>query len=80
MARNRLKIQEFAWNYEIQFGTLFMLATPSKPPLILNYSKDSRKTYLNELLSDRLIEILIANPSELHYGQEVLHGELQTMI
>jgi hypothetical protein len=28
---------------------------------------------------DRLIEILIANPSKLHSGQEVLHGELQIL-
>jgi hypothetical protein len=32
---------------------------------------------LNELLSIRLIEILIANQSRLHFGQEVLHGDLQ---
>jgi hypothetical protein len=32
---------------------------------------------LNELLSNRLIEILIANQSRLHFGQEVLHGDLQ---
>jgi hypothetical protein len=29
------------------------------------------------LWSDRLIEILIANPSKLHFGQEVLHCDLQ---
>jgi hypothetical protein len=29
------------------------------------------------LWSDRLIEILIANQSKLHFGQEVLHGNLQ---
>jgi hypothetical protein len=29
------------------------------------------------LLSDRLIEILIASPSRLHFRQEVLHGDLQ---
>jgi hypothetical protein len=34
---------------------------------------------LNDLWSDRLIEILIANPSELHFGQEVLHGDLQRL-
>jgi hypothetical protein len=38
-----LKIQEFAWWYEIQFGTLLMLSTSSKSPQILNYLKDSRK-------------------------------------
>jgi hypothetical protein len=32
---------------------------------------------LNELWSDRLIEILIANRSKLHFGQEVLHCDLQ---
>jgi hypothetical protein len=30
---------------------------------------------LKELCSDRLIEILILNPSILHFGQEVLHGD-----
>jgi hypothetical protein len=34
---------------------------------------------LNELLLDRLIEILIANPSKLHFGQEVLHSDLQRL-
>jgi hypothetical protein len=34
---------------------------------------------LNELWSDRLIEILIANPSKLHFRQEVLHGNLQRL-
>jgi hypothetical protein len=32
---------------------------------------------LNELWSDRLIEILIANLSKLHFRQEVLHCDLQ---
>jgi hypothetical protein len=32
---------------------------------------------LNELLSDRLIEILIANSSKLLFVQEVLYGDLQ---
>jgi hypothetical protein len=32
---------------------------------------------LNELWSDRLIEILILNPSKLHFGQEVIHYDLQ---
>jgi hypothetical protein len=53
-----------------------MLATSSKSPHILNYSKDSRKTDLNELWSDRLIEILIPNAPELHFGQGLLHGYL----
>jgi hypothetical protein len=32
---------------------------------------------LKELWSDRLVEILIANPSKLHFGQEVLHCDIQ---
>jgi hypothetical protein len=32
---------------------------------------------LNELWLDRLIKILIANPSKLHFAQEVLHCDLQ---
>jgi hypothetical protein len=36
IARCGIKIQEFAWRYEIQFGALFMLATSSKSPQILN--------------------------------------------
>jgi hypothetical protein len=53
-----------------------MLETSFKSPRILNNSKDSRKTNLKELWSDWLIEILIANPSMLHFGQEVLNGDL----
>jgi hypothetical protein len=34
---------------------------------------------LKELWSDRLIEILIPNRSMLHFGQEVLHGDLQIL-
>jgi hypothetical protein len=34
---------------------------------------------LNELWSDRLIEILIANQSKLHFRQEVFHGDLQRL-
>jgi hypothetical protein len=34
------------------------------------------KAELTELNSDRLIAILIANPPELQFGQEVLHGDL----
>jgi hypothetical protein len=34
---------------------------------------------LNELWLDRQIEILIANPSKLHFGQEVLYGDLQRL-
>jgi hypothetical protein len=32
---------------------------------------------LNELWSYRLIEILITNPSKLHFGEEVLHFDIQ---
>jgi hypothetical protein len=31
------------------------------------------------LWSDRLIEILIPNPSKLHFGQEVLYDDLQIL-
>jgi hypothetical protein len=31
------------------------------------------------LWSGRLVEILIANLSKLHFGQEVLHGDLQIL-
>jgi hypothetical protein len=34
---------------------------------------------LNKLWSDRRIEILIANPSKLHFGQEVIHDDLQRL-
>jgi hypothetical protein len=34
---------------------------------------------LNELWSDRLIKILIANPSNLHFGQEVLYGDIKRL-
>jgi hypothetical protein len=34
---------------------------------------------LNKLWSYRLIEILIANPSKLHFGQEVLHDDLKIL-
>jgi hypothetical protein len=37
------------------------------------------KTDLNELWSDRLTEILIANPSMLNFLQEVLHGDIQRL-
>jgi hypothetical protein len=32
---------------------------------------------LIELWSDRLLETLVANPSMLHFGQLLLHGDLQ---
>jgi hypothetical protein len=34
---------------------------------------------LKELWSDRLIEILIRNAPELHFGQGLLHGDLQRL-
>jgi hypothetical protein len=34
---------------------------------------------LKELWSDRLLAHLIANPSKLKYGQEILHGDLQRL-
>jgi hypothetical protein len=34
---------------------------------------------LNELWSNRLIEILSANLSKLHFGQEESHGDLQRL-
>jgi hypothetical protein len=52
-----------------------MLKDSSKYSHIFNYS-DSRKTDLNELWSDRLIEILIANPPKLQFGKEVIIGDL----
>jgi hypothetical protein len=54
-----------------------MLSTSSKSPRILNYSKDSKKTDLKELWSDKSIEICIPNAPELHFGQGLLHGDLQ---
>jgi hypothetical protein len=63
--------------YEIQLVTLFTLATSFKSPRILHYSKESRKTDLIELWSDMLLETLVANPSKLHFGQGLLHGDLK---
>jgi hypothetical protein len=34
---------------------------------------------LIELWSDRLLETLVANPSKLHIGQELHHGDLQRL-
>jgi hypothetical protein len=34
---------------------------------------------LNELWSDRLIEIHIPNAAELHFAQGLLHGDLQRL-
>jgi hypothetical protein len=56
-----------------------MLATSFKSPWILHYSKDSRKTGSIELWSDRLLETLVANPSKFHFGQGLLHGDLQRL-
>ncbi len=55
------------------------MATSFKSPRILHYSKDSRKTDLTELWSDRILEILIPNVPELHFGQGLLHGDLQRL-
>jgi hypothetical protein len=56
-----------------------MLAISFKSSRILHYSKDFRKTDLTELWSDRLIETLVANSSKLHFGQGLLHGDLQRL-
>jgi hypothetical protein len=56
-----------------------MLATSFKYPCILNYSNDFRKTDLNELWSDRLIEILIPNAPVPHIGQGLLHIDLKIL-
>jgi hypothetical protein len=42
----------------------------------LHYSKDFRKTDLIELWSDRLLETHVVNPSTLHVGQGLLHGDI----
>jgi hypothetical protein len=34
---------------------------------------------LKKLWSDRLIEIVISNAPELHFGQGLLHGDLQRL-
>jgi hypothetical protein len=57
------------WGEAHQCVTLFTLETSFKSPRILHYSKDFRKTDLIELWSDRLLEIPVANPSKLHFGQ-----------
>jgi hypothetical protein len=79
IARDGLKIYEFAWRYEIQFLTLFTLAISFKYPRILHYSKDSRKTDLIELWSDMLLETIVANPSMLQFRQGLLHIDLQRL-
>jgi hypothetical protein len=55
------------------------LETSSKSPRIWNYLKDYRKTDLTELWSDRLLETFIPNAPELHFGQGLLHGDLQIL-
>jgi hypothetical protein len=67
------------WRDEIQFVTLFTLTTSFKSPRILHYSKDSRKTDLIKLWSDRLLETIVANPSKLHFGQGLPHSDLQRL-
>jgi hypothetical protein len=37
------------------------------------------KTSLTEMWPYRLIAMLLANPPQLHFGQEVLHGDLQCL-
>jgi hypothetical protein len=54
-----------------------MLETSSKSPRILNYSKDPSPAGLTKAWSDRLVVNLIPKAPELHFGQGVLHGDLQ---
>jgi hypothetical protein len=56
-----------------------MLATRFDSPRILQYSKDYMKIDLTGLWSDRLLETLVANPSKIQFGQELLHGDLQRL-
>jgi hypothetical protein len=58
------------WNI-FHVGKFFQIST------ILHYSKDSRKTELIELWSHRRLATLVANPSKLHFGQRLLHSDLQ---
>jgi hypothetical protein len=64
------------WNLIL---TLFTLATSFKSPRILHYLKDSSKTDLIELWSDRLLKTIVANPSMLQFGQGLLHVDLQRL-
>jgi hypothetical protein len=41
--------------------------------------KSSRETNLNGLWSDRLIKTLTPNAPELHFGQVLLHGDIQRL-
>jgi hypothetical protein len=61
-----------AWNI-FPFGNFLKIYTD------FELSKYFRKTDLNELWSDILIEIFIANPSKLHFGQDVIHDYLQRL-
>jgi hypothetical protein len=60
------------WN-TFRVGNLYQIS------MDFELSKDSRKTDLNELCLDRLIEILISNVRELHFGQGLLHGDLKRL-
>ncbi len=55
------------------------MTTSFKYPRILHYSKVSRKTDLIESWSDRLVKTPVANPSKLHFGQEVLYDDHQRL-
>jgi hypothetical protein len=60
------------WN-TFHVGNLFQISTDVELITIF-YETD-----LNELWSDRLLAHLIANPSKLKYGQEMLQGDLQRL-
>jgi hypothetical protein len=60
-----MKVWNLIWN---TFHIVNFFQIPTGFELI----QDFRKTNLNGLW---LIEILITNPSKLHFGQEVLHGD-----
>jgi hypothetical protein len=57
-----MSVGNSVWN-TFTFGNFFQISTD------FELIKDSRKTDLNKLWSDSLIEILIANLSKLHFGQ-----------
>jgi hypothetical protein len=65
-----MEVGDIIWN-------ILMLETSSKSTRVLNLSQNSRKINLNELWSDWLIEIFIANLSKLHFGKVVLYCDLQ---
>jgi hypothetical protein len=60
------------WN-TFHVGNLFQIST-NVELITIFYETD-----LNELWSDRLLAHLIANPSKLKYGQEMLQGDLQRL-